>query len=61
MRIQMEYFTEGCPVVTDQLDVSLDEAKEMATWAIANDACDRVIVRDQFGTVLFFSLARKIA
>jgi hypothetical protein len=49
----MEYFVEGCPVVTDYLNVSLDEAKDMATWAVANDVCDRVIVRDQFGAVLF--------
>jgi len=25
----------------------------MATWAVANNACDRGVVRDQFGTVLF--------
>jgi len=49
----MEYFVEGCPVVTDHLNVSLDEAKDFATWAVANDVCDRVIVRDQFGAVLF--------
>ena len=53
MRIVVEYFVKDRDAVTDQLDISLDEAKGMATWAAANDACDRVVVRDQFGAVLF--------